>query len=287
MQYCSLQHRTLLPSPVTSTTGCYFCFGSIPSFFLELFLHWSPVAYWAPTDLGSSSFSVLSFCLFMLFIGFSRQEYQSGLPFPSLVDHVLSEGWDRGWDGWMASLTWWTWVWVSSGSWWWTGKPGMLRSMGSWWVRHNWVTELNWSLHLTKENWIMLCITLKANHLKKTLQQLGFPGGANGKEPACQCRRHERLRFDPWVRKILWRRAQPPTPVFLPGESHGQRSLVGYSPWGRKRVGHDWSNWACMNALQQLRIHQYMLDKYLIMHAGNEAVFWFDDKINYSPENIS
>ena len=85
----------------------------------------------------------------------------------------------------------------------------------------------------------MLCITLKANHLKKTLQQLGFPGGANGKEPACQCRRHERLRFDPWVRKILWRRAQPPTPVFLPGESHGQRSLVGYSPWGRKRVGHD------------------------------------------------
>ena len=59
MQYCSLRHWTLLPSPVTSTTGCCFCFGSIPSFFLELFLHWSPVAYWAPTDLGSSSFSVL------------------------------------------------------------------------------------------------------------------------------------------------------------------------------------------------------------------------------------
>ena len=51
-QYCSLQHRTLLPSPVTSTTGCCFCFGSISSFFLELFLHWSPVAYWAPTNLG-------------------------------------------------------------------------------------------------------------------------------------------------------------------------------------------------------------------------------------------
>ena len=61
MQYCSLQHWTLLPSPVTSTTGCCFCFGSISSFFLELFLHWSPVAYWAPPDLGSSSFSVLSF----------------------------------------------------------------------------------------------------------------------------------------------------------------------------------------------------------------------------------
>ena len=68
MQYCSLQHQTLLLSPVISTTGCCFCFGSIPSFFLELFLHWSPGAYWAPTDLGSSSFSILSFCLFILFI---------------------------------------------------------------------------------------------------------------------------------------------------------------------------------------------------------------------------
>ena len=65
MQYCSLQHRILLPSPVTSTTGCY-CFGSIPSFFLDLLLHWSPVGYWAPTNLGSSSFSVLSFCFFIL-----------------------------------------------------------------------------------------------------------------------------------------------------------------------------------------------------------------------------
>ena len=63
MQYCSLQHWILLLSPVTSTAGYCSCFGSIPSFFLELFLHWSPVAYWAPTDLGSSSFSILSFCL--------------------------------------------------------------------------------------------------------------------------------------------------------------------------------------------------------------------------------
>ena len=88
MQYCSLQHRALLLSPVTSTTGYCFCFGSIPSFFLELFLHWSPVAYWAPTDLGSSWFSILLFCLFILFMGFSRQEYWSGLPFPSPADHI-------------------------------------------------------------------------------------------------------------------------------------------------------------------------------------------------------
>ena len=91
MQYCFLQHWTLPPSPVTSTPGCYFCFGSVSSFFLELFFHWSPVAYWAPTDLRSSSFSVLSFCLSILFMGFSRQEYWSGLPFPSPVHHVLSE----------------------------------------------------------------------------------------------------------------------------------------------------------------------------------------------------
>ena len=91
VQYCSLQHQTLLPSPVTSPTGCCFCLGSVSSFFLELFLHWSPVAYWASTDLGSSSFSVLSFCLFLLFMGFSRQEYWSSLPVTSPVDHVLSE----------------------------------------------------------------------------------------------------------------------------------------------------------------------------------------------------
>ena len=53
------------------------------------------------------------------------------------------EGDVRGWDGWMASLTWWTWVWASFSSWWWTGKPGMLQSMGSQRIRHNWATELN------------------------------------------------------------------------------------------------------------------------------------------------
>ena len=87
MKYGSLQHWTLLLSPVTSTTGYCFCFGSIPSFFPELFFHWSPVAFWAPTDLGSSSFSIVSFCLFILFKGFSKQEYWSGLPF--LIYHIL------------------------------------------------------------------------------------------------------------------------------------------------------------------------------------------------------
>ena len=54
------------------------------------------------------------------------------------------EGDDRGWGGWMVSLTRWTWVWASSGSWWWTGKPGVLQSMGLQRVGHDWVTELSW-----------------------------------------------------------------------------------------------------------------------------------------------
>ena len=83
-QYCSLQHQFLLPSPVTSTTGHCFRCCSISSFFLVLFFHTFPVAFWAPTNLGSS-FSVISFSLFILFMGFSRQEYWSGLPLPSPV----------------------------------------------------------------------------------------------------------------------------------------------------------------------------------------------------------
>ena len=55
------------------------------------------------------------------------------------------EGDDREWDGWVASPTGWAWVWINSGSWWWTGRPGMLWFMGSQRVRHDWATELNWT----------------------------------------------------------------------------------------------------------------------------------------------
>ena len=94
---------------------------------------------------------------------------------------------------------------MDRGAWW------RLLSMGSQRVGHNWVTSLSIS-HLL----------------------LGFPGGASGKELTCQCRRCKRHVLNPWVGKIPWRRAWQPTPVFLSGESHGQRSLVGYSPWGCK-----------------------------------------------------
>ena len=77
MQYCSLQHPTLFPSPVTSTTGCCFWFASIFSFFLELCLYSSPVEYWESTDLWSSSFSVLYFCLFILFLGYQSRNAEA------------------------------------------------------------------------------------------------------------------------------------------------------------------------------------------------------------------
>ena len=71
--------------------------------------------------------------------------------------------------------------------------------------------------------------------LKYLLFKWGPLWWLSGKESACQCRRHE---FDLWVRKIPWRRTWQPTPVFLPGKSHGQRSLESRSLWGCKRVRH-------------------------------------------------
>ena len=72
----------------------------------------------------------------------------------------------------------------------------------------------------------------------------GFPGGACGKEPTCQCRRHKRLGLDPWVKKIPWRRAWQPTPVILPGESPWTGEPGGLQPIGSQRVGHNWSDLA-------------------------------------------
>jgi len=88
-----------------------------------------------------------------------------------------------------------------------TGEPGGLPSLGLHRVGHD-----------------------SSNLVAAARSFSGFPGGASGKEPACQCRRHKIHGFNYWVRKIPWRTAWQPTPVFLPGESHGQRSLVGYSP---------------------------------------------------------
>ena len=117
------------------------------------------------------------------------------------------EGDDIGWDGWMISLTQWTWVWVNYGSWWWTGWPGVLESMWLRRVGQDWATELNWT--------DVIC----------SLFTRGLLGGASGKESACQCRRHKRWELPvPGLEKIPWSRKWQPIPVFLPGKFHGQRS---------------------------------------------------------------
>ena len=88
MQYCFLQHQTLLSPPDTPTNECHFCFGPATSFFLGLLvavLHSSPVANWTPSELGQSSFDVISFCLFIQFMRFSWQVYWGGLPYCHMV----------------------------------------------------------------------------------------------------------------------------------------------------------------------------------------------------------
>ena len=83
-------------------------------------------------------------------------------PWPWERVKVGGEGDDRGWDGWMASLMRWKWVWVCSGSWWWTGKPDVLHSMGSQRVGHDGVTELNWL------NTVIICYSNPTTLIYKT-----------------------------------------------------------------------------------------------------------------------
>ena len=133
---------------------------------------------------------------------------------------VGGEGDDRGWDGWMASLTRWTWVWASSRGWWWTGRPGMLQSMGSHRVGHNWATELNWTE--------------------------GFPGGSDGKESACNA---GGLGLIPGLRRSPRGGPGHPLQYSRLENPHGQRSLAGYGPWSRKES----------DTTEQLSISQYRL----------------------------
>ena len=187
--------------------------------------------------------------------------------------------------------TWWTWVWVNSGSRWWTGKPGMLQSLGSQRVRHDWETELNWrsgqvswllwylagvtdfeSDRMKKDQklseihkileivishiykvlhtfwWrLSLVSTSYKQHLHWVSQYTMAPHSSTfawkiswAEEPGrLQSLGSLRVGHD-WATSLSlfsfmhWRSLKwQPTPVFLPGESHGRRSLVGCSPWGR------------------------------------------------------
>ena len=95
-----------------------------------------------------------------------------------------------------------------------------------------------------------------------------FSGGASGKGPSCQCGRHKRCRFNSWIGKISWRRELLPTPAFLPGESHGQRNLAGYSPWDCKEL--DMMH-TCLSVYLSIMLGSCGLAKLSLSHGEKEA----------------
>ena len=119
----------------------------------------------------------------------------------------------------------------------------------------SWTMRLKWKLAcIVWECFFCFCFSRDDTFILlflifKNIYLFGYArsGGASGKEPTCQCRRCKRCGFNPWIEKIPWRRAWQPTPVFLAGESHGQRSLAGYIHW-LQRVGYHWSDLACMHS---------------------------------------
>ena len=126
----------------------------------------------------------------------------------------------RGWDGWMASRTW---VWVNSGSWRWTRKPGVLQSMGLQRVGHDWVTELNWG----------------------TLE--GFPSSSDGKESACQYRR---LCSIPGSGRSPGEGSGNPLQILAWRIPWTKESLDGYSAWGCEES--DTTEWLTLSLSQEL-----------------------------------
>ena len=114
-------------------------------------------------------------------------------------------------------------------------KRGLIERQSSLWGYNKPVQEIKLSVWGPKGDYVdsfspsVSLLPLEAY----SVSILGFPGALVVKN-CCQCRRHKRPEFNPWVRKSPWRRSWKPTPVFFPGESHGQRSLAGYHPWGRK-----------------------------------------------------
>ena len=162
-------------------------------------------------------------CQSPLSMGFSRQEYWSGFPCspPGDFPDPRTEP---------TSLT-------SPAL-----KGGFLTTSATWEAAYKWESELprNYASHhmvgrvlgsqRIRHNWATISFT----YCKLNTQTV--PKWISGQESTCECRRH---RFDPWVKKISRRRKWQPTPVFLAGKCHGQRSLAGYSPRGGKRVSRD------------------------------------------------
>ena len=143
---------------------------------------------------------------------------------------VGGEGDNRGWDDWMASLTQWTWVWVYTRSWWWTGRPRVLQP----WDRKG--------LNTTEQvhNWTEFTLTLEY------LSPWSFPGVCSGKELACQCRRLRRFKFN--LRSGWSPGGECDNPLqYYCLENTMDRGTWWTTVYGSQKVRHDWSDLACMH----------------------------------------
>ena len=151
----------------------------------------------------------------------------------------------------MASPTQWPWVWVDSGSWWWTERPGILRFMGLQRVRHDWASELNcFCLNKWLHFWLLLY-----NFFLIGASQVAIVV----KNPCAIAKWCMRQGFYPWAGRIPWRRTLQPIPAFLPGEFHGLRSLADrLQSIGLQRVRHDWSYFTCTNQFLLIRFEKIL-----------------------------
>ena len=184
MKYCFSQYLTLFSQPGTSRNEHPFHFGPVTAYFLELLaivLCFSSVAYWTPFDMGCLSYGVISFCLFIMFMGFSRQEYWGGLPFLTPVDHSLSK---------IFTMTCLPWV----------ALQGMALSFIELYkpLCHDEPVIHEGDSYICVCVCVCVCMCLCV--CVCVYVYMGLPWWLSGKESTCQCRRH---RFNPCVQRSI------------------------------------------------------------------------------------
>ena len=156
------------------------------------------------------------------------------------------EGDDRGWDGWMASPTWWTGVWVNSGSWWWTGRPDVLRFMQSQRIGHDWLTELNWTemnFHPLLERGYMWAVSV--SELKYLMSVIKLETSL-----VAQMVKHLSTMWETWVWSLggedLLEKEMATHSSFLAWKIPWMEAPNRLQSMESQRVGHDWAtelNW--------------------------------------------